>query len=205
MVLEVFGRYAGFTAMLPTMAGAANRCVIPEYRFDIERLTELLVADRRKNPSRYSTVLVSEGAMFEGGEMVFESDSTDAYGHKKLGGIGDMVSERVKELSAKFNNGKKIDVVNQRLGYLARCGDPDVIDCIVPMAYGNIALDLLLRGVHGRLVVLANGRYGHIPIESIAGTKKVVNVQEYYNTERLRPKFASFENKPLFIMGNELS
>jgi len=205
MVIEVFGRYAGFTAMLPTMAGAANRCVIPEYKFDIERLTELLVTDRRKNPSRYSTVLVSEGAMFEGGDMIFESDSTDAYGHKKLGGIGDLVSERVKELSAKFNNGKKVDVVNQRLGYLARCGDPDVIDSIVPMAYGNIALDLLLRGAHGRLVVLTNGRYSDIPIESIAGAKKVVNVQEYYNTDRLRPKFASFENKPLFIMGNELS
>jgi len=205
LVLEVFGRYAGYTAMLPTMAGAANRCVIPEYKFNIERLTELLVADRRKNPSHYSTVLVSEGAMFEGGEMIFESDSTDAYGHKKLGGIGDLVSERVKELSAKFNNGKKIDVVNQKLGYLARCGDPDVIDCIVPMAYGNIALDLLLRGISGRLVVLANGRYGNIPIDAIAGAKKVVNVQEHYNTERLRPKFTSFESKPLFIMGNELT
>jgi 6-phosphofructokinase 1 len=194
MVLEVFGRYAGFTAMLPTMAGAANRCVIPEYKFNIERLTELLTADRRKNPSRYSIVLVSEGAMFEGGEMVFESDSTDAYGHKKLGGIGDLVSEKVKELSAKFNNGKKIEVVNQKLGYLARCGDPDVIDSIVPMAYGN-----------GRLVVLRNGRYSDIPIDAIAGAKKVVNVQEYYNTDRLRPRFASFENKPLFIMGNEIS
>src|SRR6266853_974564 len=86
MVLEVFGRYAGFTAMLPTMAGAANRCVIPEYKFNIEHLTELLVDDRRKNPSRYSIVLVSEGAMFEGGEMVFEGEATDAYGHKKLGG-----------------------------------------------------------------------------------------------------------------------
>jgi 6-phosphofructokinase len=205
MVIEVFGRYAGYTAMLPTLAGAANRCVIPEHKFNIECLTELLVADRRKNPSRYSIVLVSEGAMFEGGEMIFESDSTDAYGHKKLGGIGDLVSERVKELSAKFNNGKQIEVVNQKLGYLARCGDPDVIDSIVPMAYGNIALDLLLRGIHGRLVVLTNGRYGDIPIETIASAKKVVNIKVHYNTERLRPKFASFENKPLFIMGNELT
>jgi ATP-dependent phosphofructokinase / diphosphate-dependent phosphofructokinase len=205
MVLEVFGRYAGFTAMLPTMAGAANRCVIPEFKFNIEQLTELLVADRRKNPSRYSIVLVSEGAMFEGGEMIFEGDSTDAYGHKKLGGIGDLVSERIKELSAKFNKGKEIEVVNQKLGYLARCGDPDVIDSIVPMVYGNIALDLLLRGVHGRLVVLTNGRYGDIPIETIAAAKKFVNIEMHYNTERLRPKFASFEHKPLFIMGNELT
>ena len=100
LVLEVFGRYAGFTAMLPTMAGAANRCVIPEHKFNIERLTELLVHDRSKNPSQYSVVLVSEGAMFEGGEMVFEKDATDAFGHKKLGGIGDLVSEKLKELSA---------------------------------------------------------------------------------------------------------
>src|SRR6202158_35768 len=114
MVLEVFGRYAGFTAMLPTMAGGANRCVIPEYKYNIEQLTELLVADRRKTPSHYSTVLVSEGATFEGGEMVFEGDSADAYGHKKLGGIGDLVSDKVRELSAKFNNGKTIDVVNQK-------------------------------------------------------------------------------------------
>jgi 6-phosphofructokinase len=104
MVIEVFGRYAGYTAMLPTMAGAANRCVIPEYKFNIERLTELLVHDRNKNPSRYSTVLVSEGAMFEGGEMIFEGETADAYGHKKLGGIGDIVSDKVKELSKKFNN-----------------------------------------------------------------------------------------------------
>jgi len=167
MVLEVFGRYAGFTAMLPTMAGAANRCVIPEYKFNIERLTELLVEDRRKNPSRYSTVLVSEGAMFEGGEMIFENDATDAFGHKKLGGIGDIISERVKELSKKYNNGKTIDVVNQKLGYLVRCGDPDAIDSIAPMAYGNIALDLLLKKVHGRLVVLQKGRYSDIPIETV--------------------------------------
>ncbi|PYT52843.1 MAG: phosphofructokinase [Acidobacteria bacterium] len=204
MVLEVFGRYAGFTAMLPTMAGAANRCVIPEYKFNIEHLTQLLVEDRRKNPSRYSTVLVSEGAMFEGGEMVFESNAADAFGHKKLGGIGDLVSEKVKELSAKFNNGKQIDVVNQKLGYLVRCGDPDAIDSIAPTAFGNIALDLLLKGVHGRLVVLKNGRYDDVPIETVTSTKKVVNVKEYYNTERLRPHYASFEKKPLFIMAGDM-
>ena len=106
MVLEVFGRYAGFTAMLPTMAGAANRCVIPEHRFNIEQLTDLLVHDRNRNPSRYSIVLVSEGAMFEGGEMIFQNAAADAFGHKKLGGIGDLVSEEISELSPKYNNGK---------------------------------------------------------------------------------------------------
>ncbi|HKG53713.1 MAG TPA: 6-phosphofructokinase, partial [Anaerolineales bacterium] len=118
VVLEVFGRYAGFTAMLPTMAGAAHRCVIPEHKFDIERLTELLMHDRALNPSRYSVVLVSEGAMFQGGEMVFEDRATDAYGHMKLGGIGDLVSARIKESTAKYNNGRMVDTVNQKLGYL---------------------------------------------------------------------------------------
>ncbi len=203
LVLEVFGRYAGFTAMLPTMAGAANRCVIPEHKFNIDQLTELLVADRRKNPSRYSVVLVSEGAMFEGGEMVFERETTDAFGHKKLGGIGDLVSAKLKELSPKYNNGKVIDVINQKLGYLVRCGDPDAIDSIVPMAYGNLALDLVLKKIHGRLVVLKNGRYDNMPVDAVTASKKVVNVNEHYNTQRLRPHYSSFEMKPLFIMTSD--
>lgn len=203
VVLEVFGRYAGFTAMLPTMAGAAHRCVIPEYKFDIERLTELLMYDRSHNPSRYSVVLVSEGAMFTGGEMVFEDRSTDAYGHMKLGGIGDLVSGRIKELTAQYNNGRMVDTVNQKLGYLVRCGDPDAIDSIVPMAYGNLALDLVLKKVHGRLVVLKNGRYDNIPIDIVTSTKKTVNVDRFYNIDRLRPKFESFEMTPLFIMTSE--
>jgi 6-phosphofructokinase 1 len=205
MVLEVFGRYAGFTAMLPTMAGAANRCVIPEHKFNIEHLTELLVYDRNRNPSRYSTVLVSEGAMFEGGEMVFQTSSADAFGHKKLGGIGDLVSEELTLLSPKFNNGKKIETINQKLGYLVRCGDPDAIDSIVPMAYGNLALDLILNRIHGRLVVLKNGRYDNMPIETVTATKKVINVKEHYSVERLRPVFKSFEMKPLFLMTSELA
>jgi len=204
MVLEVFGRYAGFTAMLPTMAGAANRCVIPEHKFNIEQLTELLVHDRNRNPSRYSIVLVSEGAMFEGGEMVFQKSAADAFGHKKLGGIGDLVSEELTLLSLKYNNGKKIECINQKLGYLVRCGDPDAIDSIVPMAYGNLALDLLLNRIHGRLVVLKNGRYDNMPIDTVTSTKKIVNVKEHYSTERLRPVYQSFEMKPLFLTTSDL-
>ncbi|HZP24265.1 MAG TPA: 6-phosphofructokinase [Terriglobales bacterium] len=204
LILEVFGRYAGFTAMLPTMAGAANRCVIPEYKFSIDRLTELLVEDRQHNPSKYSVALVSEGAMFEGGDMIFEAEVKDAFGHKKLGGIGNIVAERVKELSAQFNGGKQLDVMHQSLGYLVRCGDPDAIDSIVPMAYGNMALDLLLTNVHGRLVVLRNGRYDNMPIEVVVSTKKVVNVRDQYNIDRLRPRYKSFEMKPLFIMTSDL-
>ena len=205
LVMEVFGRYAGFTAMLPTMAGAAHRCVIPEYKFDMEHLTEILTEDRNNNPSKYSMVLVSEGAMFEGGEMIFENSKTDAYGHKKLGGIGDLVSEELQRLSPKFNKGQEIHIVNQKLGYMVRGGDPDAIDSIVPMAFGNLALDLILDGVYGRLVVLSNGRYSNIPIEIVTSRNKVVNVEKHYNTERLRPFYNSFENQPLFIMASEMA
>jgi len=203
LVLEVFGRYAGFTAMLPTMAGAANRCVIPEYKFDIDQLTELLVNDRNTNPSKYSIVLVSEGAMYTGGEMVFQDATTDAYGHAKLGGIGDLVSDRIKELSKKFNNGHSIDIINQKLGYLVRGGDPDAIDSIVPMAYGNLALDLILQGVHGRIVVLKNGRYDNLPIDVVTASKKLINIEKNYNCQRLRPRYESFELKPLLLMTSE--
>ena len=145
LVIEVFGRYAGFSAMLPTMAGAADRCVIPEHPFDIDRLAELLVEDRNNHPSKYAVVLVSEGATMKGqSEMHFESEEMDQYGHKKLGGVGDKVAAALKELSAKYNKDKRINIVNQRLGYLVRCGDPDAIDSVVPMAFGNLALDLVL-------------------------------------------------------------
>jgi ATP-dependent phosphofructokinase / diphosphate-dependent phosphofructokinase len=204
LILEVFGRYAGYTAMLPTMAGAAHRCVIPEYKFDIDKLTELLVYDRNRNPSHYSVVLVSEGAMFEGGEMVFADRSTDAYGHAKLGGIGDLVAGRIKDISAKHNNGKAINVIEQKLGYMVRGGDPDSIDSIVPMAFGNLALDLALKGIHGRLVVLKNGRYDNVPLDVVTSQKKLVDVDKYYDIERYRPKYENFEMKPLFIMTSEV-
>jgi len=203
LVMEVFGRYAGFTAMLPTMAGAASRCVIPEYKFDIEHLAKLMNYDRKKNPSNYSMLLVSEGAMFEGGEMVFKDATTDNYGHKKLGGIGDLVSDEIKRLSPKYNNGKTVNVINQKLGYMVRGGDPDAIDSIVPMAYGNLALDLILQNIHGRLVVLKNGRYDNVPIDIVTSKKKIVNVSRYYDVERLRPFYKSFEMQPLFIMTSE--
>ncbi|MFH1909036.1 MAG: 6-phosphofructokinase [Chloroflexota bacterium] len=204
MVLEVFGRYAGFTALLPTMAGAAHRCVIPEFKFDIERLTELMIYDRDHNPSHYSVVLVSEGAMFEGGEMVFKDRTTDAFGHAKLGGIGDLVSAELQERTAKYNHGVTVNTINQKLGYMVRGGDPDAIDSIVPMAFGNLALDLLLKGYHGRLVVLKDGRYDNVPLDVVTGSKKMVNVKKFYDTDRYRPIYENFQMKPLFIMTSEL-
>ena len=187
LVLEVFGRYAGFSAMLPTLAGAANRCVIPEYQFDIERLEELLCQDRYTNPSKYSVVLVSEGASYSGGQMMFQSDEADMFGHKKLGGIGDYVSNELKNLSPKFNKGETINVINQKLGYLVRCGNPD-------------ARDLISKGMHGRLVILRNGRYDNAPIDIVTSSKKLVDINKFYNTDRLRPQYNSFEFMPQMIL-----
>lgn len=206
LVLEVFGRYAGFTAMLPTMAGAADRCIIPEHPFDIERLTELLIDDRKHHPSNYAVVLVSEGAtLAHQSSMEFESTEKDQYGHRKLGGIGDKVAALLKELSPKYNQGKRVNIVNQRLGYLVRCGDPDAIDSVVPMAFGNLALDLVLDNTHGRLICLRNGCYDNVPVDVVtSGTKKIVDVRKYYNTDRLRPKYETFMRQPLFIMTSEV-
>jgi 6-phosphofructokinase 1 len=204
LVIEVFGRYAGYTALLPTMAGAAHRCVIPEYDFNIEHLTELLVHDRKLNPSNYSVVLVSEGAQMTGDEaMSFEGEEADQFGHRKLGGMGDRVANAIKHLSPRFNKGRRINVISQRLGYLVRSGDPDALDSIVPMAFGNLALDLIDQGSSGRLVSVHGGRYGSVPIETIIGTKKVVDVDKYYNTERLRPTYKAFSDLPLFIMTSD--
>jgi 6-phosphofructokinase 1 len=204
LVIEVFGRYAGFTALLPTMAGAADRCVIPEHPFDPEHLTQLLVEDRRRNPSRYSVALVSEGATMTGaGEMVFEQEAADQFGHKKLGGIGDRVSEAIKALSPRFNQGRQINTVNQRLGYLVRSGAPDALDSIVPMAFGNLALDLILEQRSGLLVAVRNGVYSSVPIDTVV-EKKVVDVEHFYEADRMRPMYTTFGSRPLFIMTSQV-
>ncbi len=205
LVVEVFGRYAGFTALLPTMAGAADRCVIPEHPFDPEHLTEILSYDRNRHPSKYAVVLVSEGAtMSHQDGMSFEGEEADQYGHKKLGGIGDKVATELKRHSPKYNDGRRVNVVSQRLGYLVRCGDPDALDSIVPMAFGNLALDLILSKSSGRLVSLRDGTYDNVPLEVVVGTKKIVDVAKYYNADRFRPYYHSFHQRPTFIMTSDV-
>ncbi len=200
LVIEVMGRYAGFTALVPAMAGASDRCVIPEHKFDIERLTELMVKDRRDNESNYSVVLVSEGATFGGSEMTFSNQETDDFGHKKLGGIGDMVSAELMERAPKYNKGEPIHTINQRMSYMTRSGQPDAIDSIVPMAYGNLAMDLIMEGKSGRMVCLKNGRYDHVPFEVVTECEKKIDVERFYDTERYRPHYHNCMGMPQFIM-----
>ena len=203
LVIEVMGRYAGFTALVPAMAGASDRCLIPEHEFDIERLTELMVKDRRDNESNYSVVLVSEGAMFGGSKMTFSNQETDDYGHKKLGGIGDMVSAELMVRAPKYNKGEPIHTINQRMSYMTRSGQPDAIDSIVPMAYGNLAMDLIMEGKSGRMVCLKNGRYDHVPFEVVTEYEKKIDVDRFYDTERYSPHYHNCMGMPQFIMTSD--
>jgi 6-phosphofructokinase 1 len=162
-----------------------------------------MVYDHNRHTSKYSVALVSEGASLSAHEgMSFESEETDMFGHKKLGGVGDRIAAALKEYSPKYNKGRRIDVVNQRLGYLVRSGDPDALDSIVPMAFGNLALQLVLKKQYGRLVSIHRGVYDSVPITSVTSEKKVVDVKKYYNTERLRPIY-EFDGAPLFIMTSD--
>jgi len=188
LVIEVFGRYAGFSAIVPALAGASDRCVIPEHPFDPEHLTELLVEDRARNPSRYAVVLVSEGASFSGTRgMTFADDEADAYGHKKLGGIGDQVAGAVRRYSPNFNRGVRVNTMSQRLSYLVRSGAPDAMDSIIPVAFANKALDLIAARKSGVIVALRAGRYEAVSLKVMSRGARTVDVGRYYDTNELRP------------------
>ena len=134
---------------------------------------------------------------------MYEDHEKDMFGHKKLGGIGDRVARALREVSPKYNNGHRVNVINQRLGYLVRSGDPDALDSVVPMAFGNLAMDLILEGKSGRLINIRNGRYDDVPIDVVTSRKKTVDVRKFYNTDRLRPKYTRFEGAPVFIMTSD--
>ena len=189
LVIEVFGRYAGFTAMMPTMAGMADRCVIPEVEFKISQLAELMVMDRANNPGKFSTVVVSEGARFKGmDEMTTHS------------GIGEIVAQKLRKASAKFNNGKRVDTIVQNLGYLVRSGYPDATDSMVPIAYSNIAMELILNEQTGRMASIRNGIYTSVDINEVSAGTKQVDVQKCYNTELLVPEVKTFTSMPMLMM-----
>ncbi|GAF02366.1 6-phosphofructokinase [Saccharicrinis fermentans] len=205
LVLEVFGRNAGFSALLPTIGGAADRCVIPEYSINTEKLTALMVEDRRNNPSNYSVVLVSEGASFDGSEIVYANAETDAFGHKKLGGIGEQIGNELKKHSSKYNNGHEINIIHQKLGYLVRSGQPDALDSIIPTTYGNMALDLIKKGVSGCMVCVKDGKFDYVPIETVQKNErgesiKKVNVAKYYDTNRYRPIYQDIIGSPMLFL-----
>jgi len=190
-VVELFGRYCGETSLISAYLSGVDRAIISEVPFNIERLAEFLVADRKQNPSNYSMMTISEGAKMEAGEMIISGEA-DAYGHRKLGGIGAVTAEAIKKITG-------IDIIFQPLFYLMRSGTPDSLDLMVAVNYANMTIDLILKQSTGRLVVLRNGQYADVPISTITTGTKRVDVRELYDIKQYRPKVRHVSGKPMFL------
>ena len=190
-VVELFGRYSGETSLITAYLAGVDRAVISEVPFDVDRLADLLLQDKRSNPSRYAMLTVSEGATDAGGELVL-SGEPDAYGHRKLGGIGQLLGEALKERTGE-------DIIYQQLAYLMRSGSPDSLDLMVATNYAVMAADLAIEGDTGRMVSLRNGSYTTVPISATREGVKRVDVAELYDTREYRPKVRHVLGKPMFL------
>jgi ATP-dependent phosphofructokinase / diphosphate-dependent phosphofructokinase len=190
-VVELFGRYSGETCLISAYLASVDRAVISEVPVDPEKLSALLVEDRRRNPSRYAMVTVSEGATYTGGD-VHLSGEADAYGHRKLGGIGDTMGEMIKKLTGQ-------DIISQKLGYLMRSGRPDSLDLMVATNYAVMAADLAVDDHRGRMVALRSGTYTNVPISVTGEGAKRVDVDALYDVETYRPKVRQVTGKPMFL------
>jgi ATP-dependent phosphofructokinase / diphosphate-dependent phosphofructokinase len=190
-VIELFGRNSGETALIAAYLADVDRAVISEVPFDVEKLAWMLVDDRRRNPSNYAICVVSEGASMIGGQVI-EYGQEDAYGHKKLGGIGMIAGEAIKKIT-------EVDIVHQQLAYLMRAGAPDSLDRMVAISYGNLAVDQLLQGHSGRMVALQNGQYTTVPADTCTQGVKRVDVEELYDAENYRPRVKHPLGKPMFL------
>jgi 6-phosphofructokinase 1 len=190
-VVELFGRYSGETSLITAYLAGVDRAVISEVPFDPDRLANLLLHDKRSNPSSYAMVTVSEGATATSGELVLSGDA-DAYGHRKLGGVGMLLGELLKERTGG-------DIIYQQLAYLMRSGSPDSLDLMVATNYAVMAADLALEGDTGRMVSLRNGSYTTVPISATREGVKRVDVDELYDAAEYRPKVRHVLGKPMFL------
>jgi ATP-dependent phosphofructokinase / diphosphate-dependent phosphofructokinase len=190
-IIELFGRNSGETSLISAYLGYVDRAIITEVPFDIERLAKLLMEDKRNNPSNYAMMSISEGAIMEGGDVI-ETGEADAFGHRKLGGVGTLVSEQIKKLTGQ-------DIMYQQVAYLMRSGAPDSLDRMVAMSYGHLAIQLIQRGDYGKMVALHGGKYTSVPVEMILAGKKRVDVPSYYDIENYRPKIRDFMGVPMFL------
>jgi 6-phosphofructokinase len=190
-IIELFGRNSGETVLISSYLADVDRALISEIPFDVERLAELITRDREGNPSHYAMIAISEGASMIGGQIV-EYGQEDAYGHRKLGGIGMSTGEALRRLTG-------IDILYQPLGYLMRAGAPDSLDRMVASSYANLAIDLILEGQTGRMVSLQKGLYTTVSLDSITRQTKRVDVEELYDAHAYRPKIAHQMGKPMFL------
>ena len=190
-VIELFGRYCGETSLISAYLAGVDRAIISEVPFDPEKLAQLIMIDKKANPKNYAMITISEGAKMIGGDMMMSGEA-DAYGHRRLGGIGEITGAVLKELTGQ-------NVLNQRLSYLMRSGAPDSLDLMVAVNFANMVIDLFLKGVYGRLVALTQGTYTDIPLSTIGTGQKRVDVRELYDGEAYRPKVRHVGGKPMFL------
>ncbi len=190
-VIELFGRYCGETSLVSAYLAGVDRAIISEVPFDPEKLAQLIMKDKRANPKNYAIVTISEGARMVGGDLLLSGEE-DPYGHRKLGGIGEVTGQLLNELTGE-------DVLYQRLSYLMRSGPPDSLDLMVAVNYANMAIDLFLKKTFGRLVALSRGIYTDIPLSTITMGQKRVDVRELYDVEEYRPKVRHVSGKPMFL------
>ena len=190
-VIELFGRNSGETSLITALLAHVDRAIISEVPFDVDRLTGFLVDDKRRNPSNYAIMTVSEGAILIGGEII-EKGEADAYGHRKLGGIGEIIASEIKKIS-------KTNTIYQRLTYVIRSGPADSVDRMVGTAYGNIALDLIKKKDFGKLTAIQDGKYTTVPLDMVISGKKQADVAAYYDKENYLPKVKNFLGQPMFL------
>jgi ATP-dependent phosphofructokinase / diphosphate-dependent phosphofructokinase len=190
-VVELFGRNSGETSLFAAYLADVDRAVISEVPFDIERLVRFLAGDRSRNPSNYAIMTISEGAHPIGGSAT-ESGEADAYGHRKLGGIGSLIAQEIKERAG-------INIIYQQLAYIMRSGAPDSLDRMVAVSYGSLALDQIAMGHTGRMVALQQAIYTTVPLDLVITAKKRVDVTALYDTEAYRPKVRDTLGKPMFL------
>ncbi len=191
-IVELFGRNSGETSLISAYLADVDRAIISEVPFDVQKLALLLVQDKYNNPSNYAIMTISEGAREIGGDLIHYEGDEDAYGHKKLGGIGKLTGEKLKAITGE-------NVIYQQLGYLMRSGAPDSLDRMVAVSYGLLAMDLVSQGRSGRMVALRDGMYTHVPLNRVISGVKRVDVDEMYDVEQYRPKIADMLGKPMFL------
>jgi 6-phosphofructokinase len=191
-IVELFGRNSGETSLIAAYLADVDRAIISEVPFDIQKLALLLVQDKYNNPSNYAIMTISEGAHEIGGDTIHYEGDEDAYGHRKLGGIGAITGEKLKAITGE-------NVIYQQLGYLMRSGTPDSLDRMVAVSYGQLAMDLVDQGRSGRMVALRDGMYTHVPLNRVISGVKRVDVDEMYDVEQYRPKIADMLGKPMFL------
>jgi 6-phosphofructokinase len=190
-VIELFGRYSGETSLVAADLSNVDRAIISEVPFDPHKLADFLMEDKQSNPSNYAMMTISEGAKIEGGDILVRGEE-DAYGHKKLGGIGAVTGDLIKNLTGQ-------NIIYQQLAYMMRSGSPDSLDLMVAMNFAVMAADLVMTRRMGRMVALRSGIYTNVPMTVLREGARTVDVDELYDLDEYRPKIWHMDGKPMFL------